>query len=205
MEDCKTTKNKKNKVACISFSGKVNANTAEEICSSFEYLVDEHVNEIHFGINSTGGSMEDVWFLANFINALPIRLITHNLGCIESAAVIVFLAGDIRIACVNSGFMIHGINRWWRPNSKGRISLTHPQLVKALEIAKDFNQRSANYIASKTKLDAGDIMDMYEKGIEKRIASDEAKDLGFINEIADWTIPKEAEHIYITDVPEKNK
>ena len=45
----------------------------------------------------------------NFLRALPIRVITHNLGNVDSIGMVIFLAGQERYACPHTTFMLHGV------------------------------------------------------------------------------------------------
>ena len=49
--------------------------------------------------------------LFNYLRALPIRLITHNMGAIDSIGTVVFLAGSERYANPHATFMFHGAAR----------------------------------------------------------------------------------------------
>jgi ATP-dependent protease ClpP protease subunit len=63
-------------------------------------------NEIYLAISSLGGSTHSGIALFNYLKALPITLTTHNLGTVDSASVVVFLAGQNRFACKDSRFLI---------------------------------------------------------------------------------------------------
>ena len=47
--------------------------------------------------------------LFNALRAMPFKLITHNVGNVDSIGNAVFLAGEERYACSNSTFMFHGV------------------------------------------------------------------------------------------------
>ena len=43
----------------------------------------------------------------NTLRALPVQLVTHNVGSVNSIGNVVFLAGEERYACEHSSFMFH--------------------------------------------------------------------------------------------------
>ncbi|WP_155837415.1 ATP-dependent Clp protease proteolytic subunit [Herminiimonas sp. CN] len=63
------------------------------------------------------GSTDQGFALYNFLRSLPIPLKTHNIGDVESIAVVVFLASTKRFTCPHSRFASCaelGIQRWLR-------------------------------------------------------------------------------------------
>ena len=47
--------------------------------------------------------------LYNVMRAMPFKLITHNVGNVDSIGNAIFLAGVARYACPHSTFMFHGV------------------------------------------------------------------------------------------------
>ena len=45
----------------------------------------------------------------NMLRAMPFKLVTHNVGAVNSIGNVIFLAGEDRYACPNSTFMFHGV------------------------------------------------------------------------------------------------
>ena len=61
-------------------------------------------------IDSTGGNVSDGIAIYNIIKKLPCNVITHNLGNVSSAAILLYMAGKTRTAADISKFMIHYLN-----------------------------------------------------------------------------------------------
>ena len=66
--------------------------------------------EIRFHFSSEGGSTSLGFALFNFLRSLALPIIMHNVGNIESMAVIVYLAASRRLTCNNSRFLIHPLH-----------------------------------------------------------------------------------------------
>lgn len=58
-------------------------------------------------ISSPGGDPAQAFYAYEILKASPIKIITHNVGSIHSAAVPIFLAGSQRLAVEHSTFLMH--------------------------------------------------------------------------------------------------
>ncbi len=63
--------------------------------------------------------------LYHFLHSLPVPVITHNIGSVESIGIVVFLAGERRFACPHSRFLIHPLH--W---TFGTPAADHQRLVE---------------------------------------------------------------------------
>src|SRR5882724_9983921 len=63
---------------------------------------------LYLSFSSTGGEIAAGIGLYNFLKALPVRVVTHNVGSVVSIAVVIFLAGEERYAVPTSTFLFHG-------------------------------------------------------------------------------------------------
>jgi hypothetical protein len=96
-------------VVYVTFSAEINPNTTESLLAAFANLVNQGVREVHLLLSTPGGSVMHGLNMYNVLRALPIRLTTHNVGSVNSMGNVVFLAGEIRLACPHSTFMFHGV------------------------------------------------------------------------------------------------
>lgn len=68
------------------------------------------ISKLTICINSLGGSTTYGIGIYNFLKHLDFPVVTHNIGEVTSAAIMVFLAGSTRTAEPISKFMIHPIS-----------------------------------------------------------------------------------------------
>ena len=94
----------------IHFSGGINPATSENLRNTCLQALERGASEIRLHISSEGGSTTCGFTLFNFLRSLPIPLITHNIGNIESIAVVLFLAAKERLTCQHSRFLIHPLH-----------------------------------------------------------------------------------------------
>lgn len=89
------------------FADKIDQGSFQRLTTTAVNARAKGVNHIHLLIQSAGGVPSDGIALFEFFANFPIRLTTYNMGCISSAAVLLYLAGSER-AIIESGiFMIH--------------------------------------------------------------------------------------------------
>lgn len=96
-------------VVYVSFSAEVNANTTESLIAAMANIANQGVPEVHLLMSTPGGFVMNGLNVYNVLRALPITLITHNVGNVDSIGNAIFLAGKQRYACPHSTFMFHGV------------------------------------------------------------------------------------------------
>lgn len=64
-------------------------------------------SEIRLHISSTGGSLMAGFSAYHHLRSLGVSLIAHNIGNVESSAVLLFLAADTRLAAPHATFLLH--------------------------------------------------------------------------------------------------
>ncbi len=65
-------------------------------------------DEVHLAMACRGGDTEQAFAIYEALRCFSFDVTTHNIGFVNSAAVIVYLAGRTRLAAPNSTFLLHG-------------------------------------------------------------------------------------------------
>jgi ATP-dependent protease ClpP protease subunit len=154
------------------------------ICS--DIVAKQKPKTIYFLFSSTGGSVNAGVTLYNFLRALPVEIVMHNVGSIDSIANVIFLAASKRYAAKHSSFLFHGIS--W--NFGAGASLTFFQLQENLSRFKQEETKIAYIVAERTKMTEADIRELFRQGESKDLQF--AIDKGIIAEVRDAAIPKDA-------------
>ena len=94
----------------IDFSDSINTTSVRDLVDTLTTKVPENIKELHLLINSPGGSVPVALGLANFLESLPCKLITYNISRCDSAAIILFAAGEERICVPEGTFFAHSVN-----------------------------------------------------------------------------------------------
>ena len=94
----------------VHFIGPINHNTACTIRNLCLQALQSGASGIELHLSSEGGNMTAGFALYFFLKSLPIPLTTHNVGSIQSIAVVIFLAGQKRYAYPGTRFLVHPLN-----------------------------------------------------------------------------------------------
>src|SRR5437667_2506313 len=96
-------------VAYVSFSAEIIPHSTESLIALLANLANQRISTVYLMLSTPGGSVMNGMNLYNVLRAMPFRLITHNVGNVDSIGSAVFLAGAERYACPHSTFMFHGV------------------------------------------------------------------------------------------------
>lgn len=95
--------------AFISFTAEVVPQTTEALLLAVTNFVNQGFKEVHLLLSSPGGSVAHGIAIYNTLRGMPIKLITHNVGNVDSIGTVVYLAGEERYVCPHTTFMLHGV------------------------------------------------------------------------------------------------
>ena len=121
--------------------------------------------------------------LYNVLRAMPFRLITHNVGNVDSIGSAVFLAGAERYACPHSTFMFHGVGF----NVDKQVRLEEKLLRERLDSIMSDQRRIGSIIEERTTLSNEQIEGLFREAQTKDATF--AVSTGIVHEIKDVQIP----------------
>ncbi len=171
-------------VAYVSYYDVINEQKAKSLMqASAEILTQTRATKMYFLFSSQGGSVDAGVALYNFLRALPIPLVMHNTGSIDSIANVIFLAADERYANTHSTFLFHGIN--W--NFAQGASLSWTQLQETVSRFKGDEGKIIDIISQRTTLTAEELKALFHQGETKGTAF--AREKGIIQSVQDAKIP----------------
>jgi ATP-dependent protease ClpP protease subunit len=70
-------------------------------------FIQQGVKHVAVAISSPGGGVPAAFALYNTLRGLPVHVTMHNVGIISSAANVVFVGGDTRVASPDASFNFH--------------------------------------------------------------------------------------------------
>lgn len=74
----------------------------------------QDATELCLHLSSDGGNLTAAFTAYHFLRSLGIPVTTHNMGNVESAAVLVYLGGTSRLTVTHGRFMLHALH-WGYP------------------------------------------------------------------------------------------
>jgi ATP-dependent protease ClpP protease subunit len=176
-------------VHVIHFAGDINGVTAERIRDFCFGAVKEGATDIRLHFSSAGGPNPDGFALYGFLRSLPVPLTIHNIGSIESMAVLPFLAGSRRIASPHSRFLIHPMFWWFN----GPCSVDYARFREYLNIIDNDLERYAQIFDERTNGANKSLkIRSHLSGQEKIISATDSVRMSIAHEVAEATIPQGA-------------
>ncbi|MHB1219152.1 MAG: ATP-dependent Clp protease proteolytic subunit [Alphaproteobacteria bacterium] len=169
----------------IGFNALIDRRSAEQLVAAANQAFEAGFREINLCISSGGGLLDHAYYVFNFLDALPVNIITHNTGNIASAANIIFMCGDKRFAVPFSTFFFHQTS--YDPPA---YRLTEPYLTSTVKAIQYDDVRSATIVADKSGNSVEEV-----KGWQKSetvLNTERALALGLIHEVRPLQIPKDA-------------
>lgn len=167
----------------VSFSAEINPHTTESLISVLANLVNQRVKTVHLFLSTPGGRVMNGLNLYNVLRGLPIELITHNVGNVNSIGNAVFLAGSKRYACQHSTFMFHGVGF----DVEGKARFEEKTLRERLDSVLNDQRLIGAIIAERTKIKDAEVGDLFREAQTKDTAY--AISTGIIDEIRNVQIP----------------
>lgn len=173
------------KTVYINYFGEIVPNKVNALMSIIGGAVQQHnPDTIYFGISSNGGDVNSGIAFYNFLKALPVKVIMHNTGTIDSIANVVFLAGKERYANEHTTFLFHGVTMGIGQNSSFMLN----QLKELESRLREDQNKMAGIICKESKIDTSEINTMFKEGESKNGTF--ALEKGIISEIKQYQIPK---------------
>ena len=160
----------------VLFGGEINLETVNLASWVKVNCLDRNI-QTKISIASPGGEVNLAIATFNLLrlSKKPEKLETVAIGGIESAAVIVYLAGDNRLIASNAHIMLHPVRR----STGGYQTLNDMEL--SITLLKEVIEQEVGIIASRTKLSPQKVRDMMEK--QTVLSAEEAVRLGFADSI----------------------
>ena len=167
----------------ISFSAEIVPHTTEALIAAMTQCATAGASEVNLLLSTPGGSVMNGMNLYNVLRAMPFKLITHNVGNVDSIGNAIFLAGEERAACPHSTFMFHGVGF----DTAEGTRLEEKLLRERLESLLSDQRRIAAIIEERTTLEADQVEPLFREAQTKDAAY--AASTGIVHEVRDVEIP----------------
>lgn len=171
--------------AYVSFSADVNPTTAEGLMAVCAQLANGGAKELYLLLSTPGGSVMHGMNVYNVLRALPCKLITHNVGNVDSIGNVIFLAGEERYTCKAATFMFHGVAAGI---GSGKAHMEQKELRERLDSVTNDNRRIASVIEERAKFGTrAEIDALFLEAVTRD--PDYAKSHGIVHDVREVKIP----------------
>ncbi len=168
----------------VTFSAEINAQTSEGLQGVMANCATQGVKTVYLALSTPGGDVAQGITLYNFLRGMPFKLITHNVGNVDSIGNVIFLAGQERYACTHSTFMFHGVAFNFINQT---VKIEEKNAREMLDNILSNHVRIGSIIEERTKLDKAVIPELFRESQTKDATF--AKTCGIVDDIRDLQIP----------------
>ena len=168
----------------VTFSAEINPKSAESLMAVMANCATQGVKTVYLAMSTPGGEVVQGITLYNVLRGMPFRLITHNVGNVDSIGNAVFLAGSPRYACPHSTFMFHGVGF---SMANQTVRLEEKNVREMLGSILNDHARIGTILEERTKIDKALIPELFREAQTKDSAF--AISCGIVDEIRDLQIP----------------
>ena len=163
----------------ITFTGSVDEENVREFIDNIKHLNKEFPDGdlLTVYISSPGGDVDISVELFNFLKLLDCKVRTVNISCVNSAAVVIFAAGDERICQPCSTFYVHSVTK------KLNGDFTAEDLLREAHEMQANTDKISTILSSVSKKNKSYWKRLMRKGC--LIVPQKAKEIGLINDISE--------------------
>ena len=168
----------------VLFSRIINGENVSELVRKLNEISNRG-QDIYLLLNSHGGNVASGIHCYNMLRALPTRLISHNVGNVDSIANAVFLAGEDHYSTSSAVFMFHSVG--FDFNTPTRLDCR--QLRERLDSAVADHDRIGAIISDRSEIDLPDAIELFATQIVRNATW--ALESGIIHEVKDLQLPSD--------------
>jgi len=178
----------------LVFSLGITPQSVQKLLTECAGLANQGVKEIYLLFASAGGNVAAGIVAYNALRSLPVKLITHNIGNVDSISSIIFLAGEERLAVPHATFMFHGVAF----DLTGNVHADQPFLTDKLESINADHKKMASIIKERAEFDKiEDIMTLFSTQATRD--AEYALTHGIIHKIEHLQIPSGSRTLVFSD------
>lgn len=161
----------------ITFSDYINADSVKAFINKLVKINEEMPNSdlLTIFISSAGGDIDVAIELYNFIRSLDCKVRMINTSYVNSAAVIVYLAGEERVCLHSTSFYVHSVSK----KLNGDYNAT--ELMREVREIRTNTEKIAELLAESSKKSKSYWKQMMRKGFI--ISAKKAVELGLSHKI----------------------
>jgi ATP-dependent protease ClpP protease subunit len=166
------------------FSAEINPKTSGSLQAVLANCATQGVKVVYLAFSTPGGDVMQGMTLYNLLRGMPFKVITHNVGNVDSIGNAIFLAGEERYACKHSTFMFHGVGF---NMANQTVRLEEKNIREMLDNIVSNHSRIGTILEERTQLEKAVIPELFREAQTKDAAF--AVGCGIIHEVRDINIP----------------
>lgn len=175
------------KIVYVNFYSKIDDTTANKFMAACAEIIKlENPTCLYFLFASPGGNVDSGVVIYNYLRSLPVKMVMHNSGAIDSIGNVIFIAADERHAVPHSTFLFHGVAM-----NLEKANLNRSQIQELLSQLKALEDKIAKILSERCpQLTMSEIQALFLNGETKD--TDFATAKGIVQSVSQPAIPKDA-------------
>lgn len=169
----------------------ITPHSAQRLLQVIDQKYQAGFRKIHLLLSTPGGSVAHGIAIYNFLRGIPMEVVTHNFGTVDSIGIIIFCAGETRLSVPHARFFLH-------PISMGLNQGAHVDehwLREHSALLKIDQENISKIIAARCGKDPNAVLKHI--GDRTSLNPEEAKQYGLINRIEENLLPMSADFVPI--------
>lgn len=169
--------------AHVAFLGHVREETVTEAVTYLNDLASDGIGRVALAMHTIGGELEAGMRLYESLRSMPFQVVTYAVGYVASIGIVIYLAGDERIAGPRCRFQMH------RPTVKfsEEADLDIPSLQAQISGLEAHEARVRAVYEDRTHLDRTEIDNL--RGSSANLGAGEAVSHGIAHAVSPYTVP----------------
>ena len=169
----------------ISFVDSINKKQFDCFLKTCSEAIQKHSpKEIHILFSSNGGDINLALILYSYLKSLPVKIVMHGSGNIDSCGINVFLAGEQRFAAKGTTFLLHSATRHFGKDDSFTVEKLYSEFIS---LQKDQEKIKENILAN-TAYSEEELKNNIMLGLT--LDAEQAKSKGIISEVKEITMDK---------------
>jgi ATP-dependent protease ClpP protease subunit len=168
--------------AYIGLFASIDEKTVREVIDLVANRLPDTVETLYVLFSTSGGDVTNGFVLYNYLRALPLKVVMHNVGSVDSIGNVIFLAAVERYTVPTGTFLIHRV-KGTAKNDNAEVSYLHEKLSTVM--AEEVKIRSV--FLERSGLPEDEFDRRFEKG--ELQSADYAKQYGLVHDIRALSLP----------------
>jgi len=180
-----------NEEAYIRLTAPITPQSTQRLLQVIDQKYQAGVRKLHLLLSTPGGSVAHGIAIYNFLKGIPMDVICHNFGTVDSIGVIIFCAAEHRYSVPNARFFLHPVgmdidrltrvDEHWLSEQNQSLTIDQENIAKIIGLTAGKDYRAV----------------LKDIGDRKSLAPEEAKEYGLVQKIKPELMPLEADFVPI--------
>ena len=175
----------------VRLTAPITPHSTQRLLQVIDQKYQSGARQLHLLLSTPGGSVAHGIALYNFLKGIPMEVVTHNFGTVDSIGVIIFCAGAQRFSVPHARFFLHPVGF----ELNGPVRADEHWLLERTQGLRIDQMNIARIIGETTGRDPNAVL--ADIGERRTLHPEEAQEYGLVTGITPHILPAEADFVPI--------